>query len=88
MINLIFENGDFSLKGEITTKLKETEDVVIDVIDDIPAHYRNRLAEYACEFLNRNYKKEYKVYAGDSCYTTNKTVSVVRQFNFRLSELK
>ncbi len=86
MINLIFENGNFSFSKDIPTELQEMEDVTIDVRDDIPSQFRNRLAECACEFLNKEYNKAFKVYSGDFGSFTSKTISLVTKFNFRLSE--
>ena len=86
MINLIFKNGNFSFSEDIPNELHATEDVIIDVIDDVPAQFRNRLSEYACEFLNKKYNKTLKAYPGDYGSFINKTVSLVSKFNFRLSE--
>ena len=86
MINLIFKNGNFSFSEDIPNELQATEDVRIDVIDDVPAQFRNRLAEYACEFLNKKYNKRLKAYPGDFGSFISKTVSLVTRFNFMLSE--
>lgn len=86
MINLIFKNGNFFFGEDIPDELQTTEDVIIDVIDDVPVQFRNRLAEYACDFLNKKYNKAFKVYPGDLGSFINKSVSLVTRFNFRLAE--
>lgn len=78
----------FSFKGTEPESLdSNTEDVTIDVSDVVPMQNLNRIAEYACEFLNKKYSKGYKVYPGSSVWFEEKSsISVVVKFNFRLSE--
>ena len=63
-----------------------TEDVTVEVLDHVPTQNLGRVSESACEFLNKEYNKKYKVYPGTSAYFESKSISVVVKFNFRLLE--
>ena len=87
MINLIYKNGMFSFKETKPESLDlTTEDVTVEVLDHVPTQNLGRVSESACEFLNKEYNKKYKVYPGTSAHFESKSISVVVKFNFRLLE--
>ena len=85
MICLTYKNGAFNAEKPFENRNVEIQDVNLVVKDVVPEYQQSKLAQLACEFINREFGTNYQTEGiGGKVSIETKQITAISEFNFRM----